>query len=652
MKRLRRFAFVLALLAVVLGTLGPQASASPVASEHGFVENGQDASAEQQLAERYAPIAVLKRQEEACDRDGEAYFPAPVEVVLGNPEVALMKLGEGDDPATVVMMGPTAQDLAGLDDTYYLDFPGDSRHPGCTFETDFKRFVAALGAEPTTYARIVIDAESEQLVLQYWFWYYFNDWNNTHESDWEMVQLAFDATSASEALTQEPSQIGYAQHGGGELAEWGDSKLGLDGDRLLVYPGAGSHATYYDEDIFIGWGENGTGFGCDNTTAPSDTVPLNVVLIPAEVDPASNLAWVYFEGRWGQEQSWEYNGPFGPNTGGKWNTPVEAMSNWRTSSLRVPGTKNSVGPSSTDLFCGLSAAGSRALMELGTRPYLLLSIIIGIILLVAGLFFFKRQELGEAIGVYRRHLRVFIGIGLVTIPIGIAFNAAQFLIRDNPPVDWVVKWFNDTAGARLVAVAISGGFQQAAMVLVVSPPVIQAVSDILKGETPTIRGSFRRGYRFFLPILVGMVLSIVTAGVLIVLVIGIPVAIWLAVRWQFYGQAAVIDKTETGGASLKKSMHAVRGRWWHALSDTLIFQLIAVIPGPLVGALLMLFGKTTVDFANTFSSVVFAITVPISIIGLTLAYLRYRDRPVVATAAATSPDPGAPVVSNPAGAGD
>src|SRR4029079_19606318 len=83
-------------------------------------------SPEQQLDDKYAPIAHLRQQEENCDRDGEGYFPAPVEVVLGNSEVALKQAtGEDSKSDTVVKMGPTAQDLAGKDDTYYLDFPGD-----------------------------------------------------------------------------------------------------------------------------------------------------------------------------------------------------------------------------------------------------------------------------------------------------------------------------------------------------------------------------------------------------------------------------------------------------------------------------------------------------------------------------------------------
>jgi hypothetical protein len=612
------------------------------------VPAAQQSSPEQQLADRFAPIAYLRQQEEPCDRKGEGYFPAPIEVILGNPSVALKQnTADNADDDPIVMMGPTAQDLADKDDTYYLDLPGDPRHPGCTFETDFKNQAAQTGAQPTTYARIVTDASTNQLALQYWFWYYFDDWNNSHESDWEMVQLIFDVPTVEEALATDPTYVGYAQHGGGELADWTDPKILRDGDHIYVYPGAGSHATYYDEQVYIGWGEGGTGFGCDNTSAPTTATPLTAVLIPDTVDASSPFAWLLYDGRWGQREPWEYNGPVGPNQGAKWNTPISTMDNWRTSSLKLPGGERTAGPTATSLFCGLSSAGSRVLMEVGTRPWLLLTLIAAFFLIVIGLFVGKRQELREALSFYGANLKLFVLIGLFTIPIGIVFNAFQLLIRENPPVEWVVKWFNDTASARLTAAAIAGGLQQVAMALIISPPIIQAIHDLRRGERPSLAESFRRGYRHFRPIFTALVLVTIAAGLLCAIIIGIPIAIWLVVRWQFYGQAAVLDGSQTGRTAIARSRRAVGGRWWEAFGDSLIFQLIAIIPGPFIGALLMILGKATVDFANVFSSVVYAITVPISIIGLTFAYIRYRDRPAETPAPEAGPIPA--VGSAPAG---
>jgi len=589
----------------------------------------QGASAEEQLAQKYAPIAMLRQQTASCDKKGEGYFPAPVDLVLGNPDVALKQIGTTDSSADdpVIKMGPTAQDLAGKDDTYYLDFPGNPRKAKCDFENNFKRLVALQGTKPTTYVHIVVDQGRGQLALQYWFWYYFNDWNNTHETDWEMIQIIFNATSAQEALGQEPAKVGYAQHGGGELADWGTEKIAVEDGHPLVYPGAGSHATYFGAQTYIGWGENGTGFGCDRTYAPNVRTPLNPVLVPDTIDPNGPFAWLLFGGRWGERESWEFNGPNGPNLGTKWNDPFKAMADWRTSSLKVP-TSKTIGPNATDFFCNASAVGSKILIQFGVHPWLLLAIIVAILGGIGFLFVAKRHEIGDAFGIYRAHLNTFLGIGLLTIPIGIIFNGLAILAREYPPAEWVVKWFNDTPSARLAAAAIVGGFQQVAMILLVSPPVIEAVRMIRAGEKPGIRQSFRTSYRHIWTIALAILIIGVVLGALVVLIIGIPIAIWLAVRWQFFGQAVILDDAGSARSALKRSREIVRGRWWPALGDSLVFQIIALLPGPFVGALLMLLGKTSVQFANVFSSVVFAITVPISIIGLTIAYLRYRDRPL------------------------
>jgi hypothetical protein len=81
---------------------------------------------------------------------------------------------------------------------------------------------------PTVYAHVATErARPGKLALQYWLYYVYNDWNNLHEGDWEMVQLVFDAPDARAALEQEPTSIGYSQHEGAERADWADDKLEL-----------------------------------------------------------------------------------------------------------------------------------------------------------------------------------------------------------------------------------------------------------------------------------------------------------------------------------------------------------------------------------------------------------------------------------------
>src|SRR5690606_33185637 len=258
--------------------------------------------------ERYAPVMMLVAHPEECSERGEPFGPMPVDVVLDNPQVALRQRGNGDP---IVMWGPSASDLHDLREGFYLDFPGRALSPGCLYERDSRAY--ASGSAPTIYAHVVVQPdEPGQLALQYWFYWYFNDWNDKHESDWEGIQLVFDASSADEALRIEPTSVGYAQHEGGERAGWHDAKLERIGTRPVVYSSAGSHASYYGSALFLGRSAQ-EGFGCDSTDGPSVRVDPDVVVLPEAVeDPQHPQAWLQFRGRWGERHGGSFDAPDGP----------------------------------------------------------------------------------------------------------------------------------------------------------------------------------------------------------------------------------------------------------------------------------------------------------------------------------------------------
>ena len=191
-------------------------------------------SPEQQLADRYAPVVALKQQSEACSSDGEPYRPVPVDPLFGRSDVRLV-----DSNGRLIRTAPAAADLYGRSDRTYLDFPGSPLDPGCDYEQWADRIFA--GKPPTAYARVVAEpGKPGKLALQYWLYYPFNDWNNKHESDWEMIQLMFDASTASEALERSPTEVGYSQHEGAERAAWDDDKLQKRAAHPIVFPGRGS----------------------------------------------------------------------------------------------------------------------------------------------------------------------------------------------------------------------------------------------------------------------------------------------------------------------------------------------------------------------------------------------------------------------------
>ena len=196
------------------------------------------------------------------------------------------------------------------------------------------------------------------LALQYWLFYAFNDWNNLHEGDWEMIQLVFAAESARAALSQDPVEVGYSQHEGAERAEWDDEKGLVDGRRPVVYPAAG-HANFFDEALFVGTsGEQGV--GCDDTRGPHVELQPAVRTISSDsAEARAAFPWITFEGRWGELQEAFYNGPTGPNMKRQWTEPISWSDNWRDRSYAVP-TGGLFGPGRRTSSAAPSPKGRRA----------------------------------------------------------------------------------------------------------------------------------------------------------------------------------------------------------------------------------------------------------------------------------------------------
>jgi hypothetical protein len=608
-------ALPLAILILAAGAPGANAQRSP----------------EQELVERFAPIVMLREQASDCDKSGEGYFPATVDFLFNNPDIRLMANAGGDKKNDVVLQeGLTPQELAAAGPDTYLDFPGNPRNPGCTYEQYFKRMVADLGLEPTTYARIVVDPAARRLYIEYWFYYYFNDWNNTHESDWEMLLIMFEGTtSVEEALERTPTSVGFAQHGGGETSSWTDAKLLKDGERIVAFPSAGSHATYYSQHNFIGWGENGTAFGCDNTTPPSVETPLNVVLVPEVIDPDSDLAFFLYEGHWGEREVAVYEGPKGPNLGGKWNDPTGAIENWRTSTMKVPDSSTIGGVNTTDFFCTLSEYGSKAVTYLGAHPWAVAALLVGILGALGLLCYWIWPYLLEAIDIYGNELRTFLGIGILVIPLGILGSLVSEYLYDIPPFEWIDQAFNSSTSGRTALMLVVGSLTQLVMVLLVTPAAVFAMKDIRQGITPGAWRSYRSAVRALgltFPIVAVFAIAAFLMAFTLVL---LPVAAYVLIRWLFSFHAGILDDQRPFLQALGASWQVTRRKWFKVFFGSLIYQLLVLVPGPLLGVIVLIVGGSRVGFANFLSSFVYALTIPLATIGITMLYHRMAGHRIV-----------------------
>ncbi len=554
--------------------------------------------AEQRLADRHSPILMLQEQVEECDSDGEAFEPMDVELLLGNPQILLRQVGESNP---VILRGPDATDIAQLGEGFYLDFPGDALSPGCIYERDFRRY--ASGRDPVVYAHVASQPDAPgKLALQYWFYWYYNDWNNKHEGDWEGIQLLFDASTAEEALRTDPVSAGYAQHEGGERADWDDNRLTRRGDHPMVWPSAGSHASYFSQDLYLGRSAS-EGFGCDDAGGPARAIEPRAVALPDAVDDAAHpLAWLSFDGRWGERQSGPFNGPTGPTAKERWTTPVDWHDNLRRSSVAVPVDVDS-GTAGVAVFCGAVEWGSETLILLKLNPEI---IVLGVLLIgfllsfafrrtdwtpVSPLPLRRRRRAGQIVGAawrtYTARPLRFAAVSLIYLPISLLVGAVVVALGRMPLVGPAIESDRDLGPVGTFFALLLGSAGHVVGLIVAVAVVALMMRGIEDGEEPTPgamidrlrseRGDLASSIVRAAAIVVGLLVSIV----------GIPWAIRQTVRYQFVPQSSALE-SHGGRSALARSSELVRGRWLHTAIVIILLNAAAGVAASLMAMVLLL----------------------------------------------------------------
>jgi hypothetical protein len=600
-----------------------------------------DSSADTALARKWAPVVRLKERPGSCGI-GEPYQPLDIDVLLGNPEVALRGPW---DRTNIVKVAPVGTDLArGLVD-YHLDFPGDALRPGCTYEQFEERLVAR--SRPTTYAHVVSQAGVPgRIALQYWFYYIYNDWLNKHEGDWEMIQLDFDAPTSEAALAQNPVDVGYSQHSSAERARWGDDKLELiDGTHPVVYPAMGSQANFFTSDLYL-MRSPAEGVGCDDTRGPSRTIRPDVKLVPeSQPDYLRRFPWLGFDGRWGEKQAAFFNGPTGPNLKTQWTEPFTwSTETWRNASFTVPAA-GTTGTAATDVFCTVIAHGSEVLRQIKVHPARSAGVaaVLAILLLWAatrtrwkpsspeGLS--RQRAWGQLVAAGTRRFAerpsLFLTIGALLIPLGLAAALCQWVL-DKTALQPLVREAGErnafVAGIAIVvgiAVSLIGfAFVQAA--------TAYAVRELDAGRQVSAGDAYRFALRRARPLVGALAISVAVRAALDLTIVLIPVAAYLLVRWSFY---AIVVGADPSGSSrvLRRSAAATRGAWWRTASITVGLTAVALIVGPLLGVLLLVTTTAGFGLVNVVAAIVYTAALPlVTIIGTYLyAELTARPEPAV-----------------------
>ena len=590
-----------------------------------------DLEDETALADRFAPVVRLVQQSEECG-PGEPFMPTDIDDLLGDDTVALRGPW---NPTDLIEVGPTADDLVGKFE-YHLDFPGDPLDAGC----DYQRWAHRLteGSEPVVYAHVASEpAHPDKLALQYWFFYPFNDFNNKHEGDWEMIQLVFDTGDAAEALDREPVDVGYSAHEGAERSDWDDERLEVvDGTHPVVYPASGSHANKYGAALWLGSSAE-AGVGCDDTNGPHVELTPQVATIPSDPAAAEEaFPWIAFEGRWGELQKAFFNGPTGPNLKLQWTEPITWSEGWRDRSYAVP-SGGTFGTGATDFFCTAVAAGSKGLILLLRSPVavgLLVASVLALIVFAAvratwlptaPLRLARTRSWGQILSasgrMYLSKARLFLGLGLLLIPITVVITGLQWLLL--AVVDLLGGGTGEGVGLwAFVAAVIGTAFALLGLALVQAATAC-ALVEMDAGRRVGPVDAYRLALRRIRELLGSVGIFVLMWVALSATVVLIPVAIFLAIRWSLLAPVVELEG-RSSWQSLRRSRELVYRRWFKVASLVGVSAASAFLLGPLLGAILIFLTNTPLATLNVIAGVVYALALPF--VALVTAYMYFDAR--------------------------
>jgi hypothetical protein len=131
------------------------------------------------------------------------------------------------------------------------------RVPGGTTGAASEKYQEMRAEDPRVSYHGRVVRQDGWVVMQYLFFYAMNDWRSTfsgandHEADWEQAFVIGEQLEDGEVRPVWFAAAAHDEQGADLRRRWDDPTLEREGDHVVVYPGAGSHATYMERGEYI-----------------------------------------------------------------------------------------------------------------------------------------------------------------------------------------------------------------------------------------------------------------------------------------------------------------------------------------------------------------------------------------------------------------
>ena len=238
----------------------------------------------------------------------------------------------------------------------------------------------------------------------------------------------------------------------------------------------------------------------------------------------------------------------------------------------------------------------------------------------------RRRAWGQIIGasarMYIRRARLFVGIGVLFLPISIFVTVLQTGLLSVSRIVGIATEAESSGLLVLLVLTLSTALTLLGISLVTAATT-RALVEIDEGREIGPARAYRLALDSIRPILGALVIAILVISLLTTSIFLVPVAIWLAVRWALFVPAAELEDL-SGIGSLRRSSRLVRHAWLKVGSLTIVVGALALAAGPFIGALLIFVTSIPFSFINLIAGLVYVVTMPF--VALSTAYVYFDTR--------------------------
>jgi len=235
---------------------------------------------------------------------------------------------------------------------------------------------------------------------------------------------------------------------------------------------------------------------------------------------------------------------------------------------------------------------------------------------------------------YGRKLGLFLGLGLIALPVSVLVTFLQAGLLQGSSFLGIPTEEEGGGAAVYVAVVLGTaltltglGFVQAA--------TAHALVKIDEGEEVSPLGAYRLALASLRQLLVAVLIAAFAVSLLATTIFLMPIAIWFAVRWALVAPVVALE-SQSSRAGLRRSGRLVRRGWLKVGSLVVVGAALALLAGPFVGALLILLTDAPLWVLNVVSGVVYVVVLPFVALATVYVYFDMRVRDELAEEEDTS----------------